>query len=534
MSGKISILDSVLREGAQSEGVSFTVQDKLNIALTLDSMGIRYIEAGNPASNPKDMDFFREAKKLSLKNAEICAFGATRRRDAATEEDENVRALLAAGTGTVVVFGKAWDFHVAQVLKATLRENLDMIRDTVRFLRRNGRKVIFDAEHFFDGMRSDREYALEVLKTAAQAGASIVTLCDTNGGSLFFDVAEMTAAAVGVLDGVETGIHTHNDSGLAVSNTIAAVRSGALHVQGTVGGMGERCGNANLSVVIPDLQIKMGYECIPDGSLHRLTRASRRIAEICNITLRDSMPYVGTAAFAHKAGMHIDGIMKSHKTFEHVDPELVGNERRMLISEVGGRSSVLPVIQRILPGVTKDSPQVQRVLDAIKEYERRGYQFESAEASFELLIRKTLGLWKPFFDLGQFKIIEEQNHTDAPSADAMIKVMSDGREEITAAQGNGPVHALDRALRKALEVFYPQLRKVQLTDYKVRVIDSRAATGARVRVLIESTDGDNYWTTLGVSQDVINASFLALTDSIEYKLLRDSMRETYNDTNMDI
>jgi 2-isopropylmalate synthase len=517
---RIAVLDSTLRDGAQGEGISFSITDKLNIVHTLDELGVDLIEAGNPGSNPKDLDFFREARSLELKNAQLAAFGSTRRRGAQCAEDEGLRSLLGADTGIVVIFGKSWDLHVKQVLKASLEENLDMIRDTVSYLKAAGRRVIYDAEHFFDGWAADGEYAFSSLRAAAEAGAECLVLCDTNGGSLPDRVGELAARVVKEF-GLPVGIHAHNDSGLAVANSLAAVRSGATHVQGTLVGFGERCGNANLSTVAANLSLKMGHECLREDSLPKLSRATRLVAEIANVNFDESMPYVGLKAFAHKAGMHVDAVTKVTQSFEHVSPEAVGNSRRILASEVGGRSVILERVRRLDPTATKESPLVAQVVKRLKEMERLGYQFEGADASLELLMRKAAGKYKPFFELGHYRTIGEQPTEGKLSAQALVKVHVDGEDAISAAEGDGPVHALDLALRKALEKFYPSLSSMRLKDFKVRVLDSKSATAATVRVLIESTDGEDAWTTVGVSPDIIEASWIALVDSIEYKLICD-------------
>ncbi len=520
MPQKVDILDSTLRDGAQAEGISFSVEDKLKIIHALDQLGIAYIEAGNPGSNPKDIEFFERMKTVSLKNAKLTAFGSTRRRDITVEEDKNVQSLLSANTPTVTLFGKSWDFHVTEIIKTTLEENLSMITDTVAFFKKKGKEVIFDAEHFFDGYKANPGYALKALEAAVKGGADCLVLCDTNGGGFPSEVYEAVKKVKETFD-IKVGIHTHNDCGMAVANSIMAVEAGAEHVQGTYTGFGERCGNANLSAIIPSLQLKKQMRCIPEEQLKNLTYTARKISEISNITLNERDPFVGNSAFAHKGGMHIDGVCKSSVSFEHVDPGLVGNKRRFLMSEVAGRKTILDKIRELNPSITKESEETEAIIQRLKELEHQGYQFEGAESTFELVIRKQLGKYKPFFELEQFKLMNEQPAKSGLSASALIKVKVDGKSEITAAEGDGPVHALDKALRKALEVFYPELGHVHLTDFKVRVIDSNKATAAKVRVLIESTDGESVWTTVGVSADIIEASWIALVDSIEYKLLKE-------------
>ncbi len=518
----IELLDTTLRDGAQAEGISFSVRDKLAIVKTLDDLGVPLIEAGNPGSNPKDLEFFEAVKGLSLAQSKICAFGSTRKPGLAVEDDPQTRSLLSAGTEVVVLFGKTWSLHVTEVLKTTREENLHMIRDTVALARSRAGRVIFDAEHFFDGWKADPEYALSALSAAAEAGADVLCLCDTNGGAFPEEVAAGTLAAMS-LPGrrAVVGIHAHNDSGLAVANSLAAVRAGARHVQGTLVGFGERCGNANLATILSNLQLKMGFTCIPPAALEGLTSAVRRVAEVANILLPDDLPYVGRKAFAHKAGMHMDGVRKCSVSFEHVAPESVGNARRFLMSEVAGRSAVVERLRKLHPDIQKGDAVVDTVVARLKELEQEGYQFEGADGSFELLMRKALGTYKPFFVLQHFRVISERPALGDYGASALMKVSAEGETEITAGEGDGPINALDRSLRKALERFYPALRQVRLTDYKVRVLDGTAATASKVRVLIESTDGREVWSTVGVSTDIIEASWIALVDSIEYKLIRD-------------
>ncbi|SDN98681.1 citramalate synthase [Acetanaerobacterium elongatum] len=517
---QLEILDTTLRDGAQSEGISFSVSDKLAIVKVLDEFGVTFIEAGNPVSNPKDMEFFDKAADLQLKNARLCAFGSTRRKNTAVEEDENVRSLLSANTPAVSVFGKTWDLHVTEVLRISLEENLAMVSDTVGYLTKNGKEVVFDAEHFFDGYINNPEYALKVLKAAHKAGAAVLCLCDTNGGTGPLEVYTITKEVCRVFEGARVGIHCHNDTGCAVANTILSVQAGAVHVQGTFTGIGERCGNANLSAVIPTLQLKNGYECV-NGRLEKLTNAALKISEISNLSLQSNLPYVGASAFAHKGGMHIDGVNKISKSFEHVEPNTVGNKRRFLLSEVAGKNALLAKLEGIAPGIAQQKEQISLILNLLKDKEHEGYQFEAADASFELLVKRALGLFTPHFSLDMYRTSGEYPSPDGETnASAMLKIQVNGETETTAAMGNGPVHALDTALRKALTVFYPQLAQVHLIDYKVRVLEAKQATGATVRVLIESADGSRKWTTVGVSTDIIAASWEALVDSIEYALMR--------------
>jgi 2-isopropylmalate synthase len=519
---KVELLDTTLRDGAQSEGISFSVRDKLAIVETLDGLGIPLIEAGNPGSNPKDLEFFREVRHLRLTHAQLAAFGATRRPGVAVADDPQVRSLLEAGTAVLVIFGKSWDFHVTDVLKTTTDENLNMIRDTLAYAKARAERVVYDAEHFFDGYRANPAYALATLDAAVEAGADVLCLCETNGGRFPEEVAEATQVVLERFGRrVAVGVHTHNDSGLAVANSLAAVRAGATHVQGTLAGFGERCGNANLATILANLQLKAGYACITPAQLKGLVVATRRVAEIANITLPDDLPYVGAKAFTHKAGMHMDGVRKCSESFEHVPPESIGNARRFLMSEIAGRSAVLARIQRIAPAVQKTDKVVDEVVAQLKALEQQGYQFEGADGSFELLMRKALGTYQPHFTLEHYQIISERPaKNQLEGAAAIVKICVEGHKEISAAEGDGPVNALDRGLRKALERFYPVLAEVRLTDYKVRVLEGNRATEAKVRVLIESTDGLSVWSTVGVSTDIIEASWFALVDSIEYKLSR--------------
>jgi len=528
---KVYTLDTTLRDGMQSEKISFTVEDKLKIVKYLDELGVDYIEAGNPGSNIKDAELFDRIKKYPLSHSQLVAFGSTRKVGIKPEEDDNLNKLLSAGTKTIVIFGKAWALHVDEVLCTTPEENLAMIRDSIEYLKSKDRNVIFDAEHFFDGYKNNPEYALEVLKTAQNAGAESVVLCDTNGGTFPLEIYNITKYIVSELS-ANVGIHMHNDSGMAVSGSVIAIEAGASHVQGTLNGIGERCGNANLATIIANMQLKGNCEMIPSDNLSRLTEIARIIADIANISI-SGMPYVSKSAFSHKAGMHIDAVYKNPSSFEHIDPELVGNNRNFLVSEMSGKSAILPAIQKVLPDVTKNSPEISVVLNHLKQLEFKGYQYEAADASLDIVIRKALGMYKPAFEVTQFKVLVEQGaRTGTGYASAIVKVVVDGKEEITAADSDGPVHAIDIALRKALNVFYPELMDTQLIDYKVRVLNSEAATGATTRVLIETTDGDDSWFTVGVSPDVIEASRQALIDSIDYKILK-TRKENHNGNDND-
>lgn len=522
-SKNIQILDSTLRDGVQGQGISFSVADKIKIVQALDELGISLIEAGNPGSNPKDMEFFLEAQKLHLKTAKLCAFGSTRKKGIKCTEDSNLQSLLSAGTQTCVIFGKSWDTQVQNILHCTLEENLDMIAQTCSFLKQEGRGVIFDAEHFFDGYKENPTYAIKTLKAAKEGGATILNLCETQGASMPFEVYNITKEIVSIFGKTcSIGIHTHNDTGLAVANTLLAVQAGSTHVQGTLLGFGERTGNANLSCIIADLQLKMGFWCVPQANIKLLTPICKRVAEISNISLSADLPYIGSSAFSHKAGMHIDAVTKDPHSYEHICPETVGNVRAFLMSEVAGRSTIIDKIKKFDSAITKNSPIVSQITKTIKEKEHLGFQYEAAEASFELLVRKSMGKYKPFFTLHYYKTSGQLPRLDKTiCAFAQIKLEVEGQTEVTAGEGDGPVNALDIALRKALQKFYPCVSTIRLTDYKVRVLDGKSATASTVRVLIESSDGVNSWTTVGVSSDIMEASWQALVDSFEYKLIKD-------------
>jgi len=518
---KIAIYDTTLRDGTQAEGITLSLEDKLKIAKKLDEFGVDYIEGGWPLSNPKDVEFFKLAAGMRFRRAKIVAFGSTRRAKNRAEEDTNLRKLVESGAQTLTIFGKSWDFHVAQALRCSPEQNLEMIHDSVRFLKRHVAEVIFDAEHFFDGYKANPDYALKTLEAAAQAGADALVLCDTNGGALPSEIASVTAAICKRFPGL-VGIHAHNDCGLAVANSITAVQQGAVHVQGTINGYGERCGNANLCAIIPILELKMGYRAIPDGSLEKLTEVSRFVDEVANVVPDDRLPFVGRCAFTHKAGVHADAVMKSPQTYEHVAPECVGNDRRVLISELAGSSSVVQKAKKYDIDLSKGSPEISAILDKVSRLEHDGYSFENAEASFELLLKKSLGMYRKLFDLKGFRlIIEKRGPDEEPITEATLKIAVGDREAFTVAEGDGPVHALDNALRLALKQFYgKELAKIKLTDFKVRVVNTRAGTAAKVRTVIESRDRDETWTTVGVSTNIIEASWSALADSVEYGLLK--------------
>lgn len=517
---KIEIYDTTLRDGAQAEDVSFSVEDKLRIVEKLDEFGLHYIEGGWPGSNPKETEFFKKARKLKLKNTKLVAFGSTCRPKHRPSEDPLLKELLQASTEVVTIFGKTWDFHVKEALRCTLDENLKLIYDSITYLKKRVNLVFFDAEHFFDGYKRNPDYALKCLKEAEAAGADRIVLCDTNGGSLPHEIAKIVQA---VKTEIKTplGIHAHNDSDCAVSSSIIAVQEGVIQVQGTINGLGERCGNANLCSVIPNLQLKLGYRCLPDENLRKLRDVSRFVNEIANLRHFKRQPFVGDSAFAHKAGVHVSAILKNPETYEHIRPELIGNSQRVLLSDLAGKSNIIRKAQEFGIKIDPDSPELKDLLSTLKELENQGFQFEAAEASFELLMKKHLGLYRKFFDLLGFRVIVEKRKDGTESfSEATIMVRVAGHIEHTAATGDGPVNALDNALRKALERFYPALKNVRLHDYKVRVLQPGKGTAAKVRVLIESGDEEERWGTVGVSENIIEASWQALVDSIEYKLLK--------------
>jgi len=520
----IRIYDTTLRDGTQGEGVSFSMEDKVRLASRLDALGIHYIEGGWPGSNPKDLRFFRRMQDVSLKHARLAAFSMTRRPGGTAASDANMQALTEAGAPVATIVGKSWDFHVTHALETTLAENLAMITDTFAYLRPRVEEVIFDAEHFFDGFRRNREYALATLKAAEAGGAHWLVLCDTNGGTLPHELVEIVRT---VRAEVKTplGIHVHNDAECAVANSLAAVREGVDQVQGTVNGFGERCGNANLVSVIPSLVLKMGLDCIPGSHLRELRDVARFVSELANRKPWSAQPYVGDSAFAHKGGMHVSAVQKHPETYEHVDPSAVGNRRRVLVSELAGKSNILWKAREYGIDLDRDTPDSRRILDRLKALEDEGFLFEGAEASFELLMERALGRHTPYFELEAYRVIvEEQSDAVEPVAEATVRLRVKGISEHTAASGNGPVDALDRALRKALEEFYPGLKSMRLLDYKVRILDESKGTAAKTRVLITSGDGDETWGTVGVADNIIEASWQALVDSLEYKLRRDERR----------
>lgn len=521
---EVKIYDTTLRDGAQAEGVSFSSADKLRIAQRLDQLGFSYIEGGWPGSNPKDMEFFRNVKELKLSGVKITAFGSTRRAGCRVEDDANLRKMLEAGTEVVTIFGKSWILHVRDILRTTMEENLKMISESVAYMKSQSRKVIYDAEHFFDGFKEDREYALETLRAALEAGAECLVLCDTNGGTLPLELGEIMKDVREAIEGT-IGIHAHNDSGVAVANTLIAVAFGATHVQGTINGYGERSGNANLCTIIPNLKIKMGIDCISDARLGELTEVSRFVDELANMRHYAKAPYVGVSAFAHKGGVHVNAVEKNPRGYEHIEPSLVGNRRRILISELSGRSNILYKAAQLDLDLDKDTPETREILKTLKDLEHEGYEFEAAEASFELLMKKSMKLHRRFFELEGFRVIVEKREDNRLISEATVKVTVDGKKAHTVAEGDGPIHALDRALRRALQPFYPAIAAVRLADFKVRVLDPQAGTAAKVRVLLESRDDEHIWGTVGVSENIIEASWHALVDSVEYKLLREEEKK---------
>lgn len=517
---KLFTFDSTLRDGAQGANISFSVEDKLRVIQTLDALGIDFIEAGNPFSNPAEAQFFQRLSGLKLQHAQIVAFGSTRRKGIPPEEDANLASLLAAGTKYVAIFGKSHIRHVTDVLKAAPEENLAMIGESVRFLTEHGKNVVFDAEHFFDGYKADADYAMRALAAAAQAGAEVLCLCDTNGGIFPDEAYAITKAVCDAFPAKTVAIHCHNDGGLAVASSIEAVRAGARQLQGTFLGFGERCGNTNLCTLLCNLQLKRGWECIPPEHLKDVYEAAMTIAETANAAIPANSPYVGMNAFAHKAGMHADGVLKYSSSFEHIDPETIGNKRKFLLSEISGKSAIYEKLKNYFPSLDRGGKEMGAIANALKERALAGYQYEAAEASFVLLVKKILGQYKNSFDLINYKIINEQPAIEGKVASAIVKIRVNGITKIAASDGEGPVHAMDLALRAALADFYPEIARVTLTDFKVRVLDSGKATAAKVRVLITSADSADSWTTVGVSEDVIEASWFALTDSIDYALMK--------------
>jgi 2-isopropylmalate synthase len=523
---KVQIYDTTLRDGAQREGISFSVADKLHIVQKLDELGVQFIEGGWPGSNPKDAEFFNQARKLKLKNSILVAFSSTRRANTRPEDDGNLQAVLESGVEIITLVGKSSISQVTQVLQTSADENLAMIADSFRYLKGKGKTGYFDAEHYFDGFKADRKYTLRCLEAAVEGGAECLVLCDTNGGALPEEIEAGVKAAV-KLSRVPVAIHAHNDCGLAIANTLAAIRAGANQVQGTINGYGERCGNANLSVVIPNLKLKLGIDCITDKQLLKLTEVARNISEVANLVPDPFMPYVGASAFSHKGGIHVSGMSRWKNSYQHIDPEKIGNQFRITISELSGKQNILMKAKELALDLAGQDKDVQMLLDQVKKLEALGFQYDQAEASFELLIRRAKTDYEPPFKLVDFMLVVEKrrrapahNSNDDMLSEAMVKVNVGGQIIHCVAEGNGPVNALDAALRKALLQFYPRVKKVELVDYKVRILEESVGTGSPVRVLIESTDGLNEWHTVGSSANIIEASWLALADSLEYWLVK--------------
>lgn len=518
---RIELFDTTLRDGSQGTGVSFSVDDMLKIARALDAFGIPYIEGGWPGSNPKHELFFKEARTIRFRNARLVAFGSTRYKGHRAHQDPNLKAIVASRVKTACIFGKTWDLHVTHALRTSPDENLKMIADSVAYLRAKGLEVIYDAEHFFDGFKSNPVYALETLKAAQGAGAKVLCLCETNGGMLPPDIREIVRAVRRELPKAALGIHAHNDSDCAVANSLIAVAEGCTMIQGTINGYGERCGNANLCSIIPALQLKAGYRCVGDKKIAQLTELSRYVDEIANVIPNERQPYVGLSAFAHKAGVHVSALARNALTYEHLNPALIGNERRVLISELSGKSNIAHKARELSIDLAKDPRALEKIIEVVKKFEHQGYQFEDADGSFLLLARKALGEYRPFFTLKNYRVSVEENARGEMVSEATVKLDVRGQEVHTVAEGDGPVNALDGSLRKALVKFYPEIREVSLRDYKVRVINAGAATAAKVRVLAESRDNESSWGTIGVSENIIGASWQALSDAVEYKLLKE-------------
>jgi 2-isopropylmalate synthase len=518
----IRLYDTTLRDGTQAEEISFLVEDKIRIAERLDDLGIHYIEGGWPGSNPKDISFFRKIRKASLRQTKIAAFGSTRRAKTTPDKDANLRTLIQSEPDVITIFGKTWDFHVREALRISLEQNLELINDSLVYLKQHVEEVFYDAEHFFDGYKANPEYAIKTLQAAEQAGVDCIVLCDTNGGTLPF---ELPAIIADVRKHISTplGIHSHNDSECAVANSLVAVDCGIVHVQGTINGFGERCGNANLCSIIPSLMLKMGKECLREDQLASLRDVSRFVYELANLVPNKHQPFVGNSAFAHKGGVHVSAIQRHPETYEHIRPERVGNVSRVLVSDLSGRSNILAKAQQFNINLDSKDPLTVEILERLKTLENQGYQFEGAEASFDLLMRRALGTLRPFFSVVGFRVIDSKREgEEKPFSEATVQVKVGGHIEHTAAEGNGPVNALDHALRKALENFYPQIKEMQLLDYKVRVLPAGRGTASITRVLIESGDKAMRWGTVGVSDNIIDASYYALVDAFQYKLLKDS------------
>ena len=518
---KIYIYDTTLRDGAQTEGISLSCMDKINIAKKLDDFGVDFIEGGWPFSNPKDKEFFEYFKKNPLKKSKLTPFGSTVHPTRSASEDKNLISLLESETEYVTIFGKTWDLHVNEVLKIKLEDNLRIISDSVSFLKKEGKKIFYDAEHFFDGYKANSEYALRAVKAAIEAGAELIVFCDTNGGTLPSEIKIIAQEAKRKLSLNEFGIHCHNDLGLAVANSISCIDEGCVHIQGTINGYGERCGNADLVPIMGILQLRMGREVVDHKKLTELTHLSHFVSEICNMAHHDNYPFVGRSAFAHKGGVHIDAVIKNPRAYENIDPALVGNKRKFVVSELAGKSTLVAKAKELEFDLDKKSDKAKDLNKLIQKLEKDGYQFEAAEGSFKLLLQKEFKKCKSFFDLLGFKVVVEKREDNKLISEAIIKLKINGELEHTASEGDGPINALDNALRKALSKFYPTLSEMHLTDFKVRVLDEKGGTRAKVRVLIESQDEDDSWSTIGVSENIIEAAWQALADSVEYKLLKD-------------
>ena len=520
MRSQITLYDTTMRDGTQGEQVNLSAEDKFRIVKKLDDFGIPYVEGGWPGSNPKDVRFFEMARVADFKKTRITAFGSTHRPGISPHEDDNIRALLETEMETVTIFGKSWDLHATEILGVSLKENLRMIKETVTYLKSEGRKVIYDAEHFFDGHQANPSYAMETLKAAQEGGADTIVLCDTNGGGMPREIAEIVVDVVARL-GVPIGIHAHNDCGLALANSLAAVESGARMVQGTINGYGERCGNVDLISIIGNLQLKMGYFCVPEEKLRQLTELSRYVSEVANVPPFNQRPFVGKSAFTHKGGVHVSAIQKTPTAYEHMEPQQVGNRRRVLVSDLSGKSNIDYKAREMEIKLGGNGYDSQKIVGEIKRLEDEGYQFDAAEGSLELLIKKVTGQFQEPFTLESFRVTTEKNRSGPGTCQATIKISVGEEDEITAAEGDGPVNALDNALRKALTKFFPQIGEMGLVDFKVRVIDGRGGTAAKVRVQIESRDSREIWSTIGVSENVIEASWQALVDSFQYKLSKE-------------
>jgi 2-isopropylmalate synthase len=520
-SSQVTLYDTTLRDGAQGEGIHFSLADKLRIAQRLDAFGMHYIEGGWPGSNEKDIEFFREAKKLKFKHARLAAFGSTRRADTKVEEDKQVALLLEAGTPVVTLVCKTSMLHVTEILRTTPEENLAMIRDTISYLKKQGREVIFDGEHTFDGYKMDAKYTTSCYEAADEAGADYLVLCDTNGGTMPHEIAAITKSLLGAVKKAKLGIHTHDDCGLGVANALAGIEGGALQIQGTINGYGERTGNCNLVTAIANLQLKLDRRVLPDDKLAELRDLSLFVDEVANQRPSGRAPFVGSAAFAHKGGIHVNAVNKLAASYEHIEPARVGNHQRVLVGELAGRANIMLKARTLGLKLEEKSPEALAVLDKIKSLENQGYEFEAADASFELLVRKALGQYQPFFELVEYHVsIRKNGEHNFDACEATIKLSVNGEKVYTVAEGDGPVNALDAALRSALVRFYPRIESMNLVDYKVRIIDSKSGTAAKTRVFIESSDGDSTWSTVGVSFDIIEASWLALRDSVDYLLSR--------------